>query len=44
MNISTQKFWNKIIEEYTDNKFDSYKDKMPDGDEIIIYRFSSNQL
>ncbi|HCW54358.1 MAG TPA: hypothetical protein DG753_11615 [Clostridium sp.] len=40
-NISTQKFWNKTIQEYTDNNFIHYQDKMPDGDEVIIYRFNS---
>lgn len=42
-NIATQNFWNKTIKEYTGNKFDSCKEKMPDGDEIIIYRFNSNK-
>lgn len=41
-NIDTQNFWNKTIQEYTDNNFISYKDKVPDGDEVVIYRFDSN--
>lgn len=40
-NSSTQMFWRRFITECTNGKFEEFIDKMPDGDEKIIFRFNN---
>lgn len=42
-NIPIQLFWRKFIGEYTDGKYEEFIGKTPDGDEKIIFRFSSEK-
>lgn len=40
-NISTQKFWRKLLVGYTNNNYTEFISKTADGDEKIIFRFSN---
>ena len=40
-NIPTQKFWRKLLTNYTNNNYTEFISEIPDGDERIIFRFSN---
>ncbi|MGL4773561.1 MAG: GNAT family N-acetyltransferase [Clostridium sp.] len=41
-NIQTQRFWRKVLMDYTRSNYIEFISKTPDGDEKIIFRFSNN--
>lgn len=40
-NIPKQKFWRKLLTNYTNNNYTEFISEIPDGDERIIFRFSN---
>ena len=40
-NIPTQKFWRKVLNEYTNDNYIEFVSETDDGDEKIIFRFNS---